>query len=134
MKKVLLVLPDADLVARIRPMLERSGYSCRAVGMPDEFDAELRHSTPDLVIMNEQLFPDQIQAWARVMVALSPDTRIIDLSDSSPETRRLDVVVHGYVREPFDEETFIAEVKRVLGADPFTLGEPSGQSGGKLNW
>lgn len=125
MKKVLLVLPDADLVARIGPMLERGGYSCRAVAMPDEFEAELRHSTPDLVVMNEQLFPEEIQAWARVMVALSPDTRIIDLSDATPAARRLDVVVHGYVKKPFDEATFLAEVKRVLEAPPVTLGEPA---------
>lgn len=124
MKKVLLVLPDAELVARISPMLERGGYSCRAVAMPDEFEAELRKSTPDLVVMNEQLFPDQIQAWAKVMVALSPETRIIDLSGFSAESRRLDVVVHGYVREPFDEATLLAEVKRVLDAAAFTLGEP----------
>lgn len=92
--------------------------------MPDEFEAELSLSTPDLVIIDEQLYPDQMHAWAKVIVALSPDTRIIDLSGVSAESRRLDVVVHGYVREPFDEATLLAEVKRVLDAAAFTLGEP----------
>lgn len=124
MNRVLLVLPDAELVARLRPMLEGAGYACRAVGMPAEFEAELLVSTPDLVIIDEQLYPDQIQAWARVMVGLSPDTRIIDLSASSSESRRLDVVVHGYVREPFDEATLLDEVKRVLDAAPVVLGDP----------
>jgi DNA-binding NarL/FixJ family response regulator len=89
--------------------------------MPEEFADATVSFKPDLVIIDEQLPADDMQAWARVITGLSPETRVLDLSIHSDESRRLELSAHGYLREPFKPTAFLEEVRRVLAADPTPL-------------
>ena len=121
MKNVLLVLTDNDLVAKLTSALRGAGYGTRSVRMPDDFAGTRASFSADLAILDEQLPSDDIQAWSLVMTALSPGTRIIDISRSADADRRLVVSAHGYLREPFSMEAMLAEVRRVLAAPASAL-------------
>lgn len=115
---VLLILPDAGQARALTELLDQAGgYEVQSVRMPEEFADAVLSFTPELVIIDEQLPPDDMQAWARVITGLSPQTRILDLSTSSDESRKLELTVHGYLREPFEPAAFLREVRRVLHAD-----------------
>jgi DNA-binding response OmpR family regulator len=113
---ILLILPDEDMRQRLGELLEASGYACHADQMPDEFAVSFRSFKPDLAILDEQLPSEEIEAWSRVITGISPNTRLLDISRSTPNTRSKVVSAHGYVEEPFTDEEFLAEVRRVLDA------------------
>ena len=118
-KNVLLILPDTGQAQTLATLLDQSGgYETRSVRMPAEFADAIVSFRPDLVIMDEQLPADDMQAWTRVITALSPETRLLDVSSHSDESRRLELSAHGYLCEPFQATTFLEEVRRVLAAEP----------------
>lgn len=114
-KNVLLILPDARQAQTLSGLLEQAGgYETRSVRMPEEFADAIVSFEPDLVILDEQLPADDMQAWARVIMGLSPEVRVLDLSRSTDDSRRLELSAHGYLREPFQSTSFLEEVRRVL--------------------
>lgn len=121
-KNVLFILPDTRQVQTLTTLLEQAGgYETRSVRMPEEFADAITSFKPDLAIIDEQLPADDMEAWARVITGLSPETRLLDLSRCSDESRMLEVRAHGYLREPFQTTDFLEEVRRVLAADPASL-------------
>jgi len=121
-KNVLFILPDTGQAQALTSLLEQEGgYATRSVQMPAEFADAIASFTPDLVVMDEQLPADDMQAWMRVITGLSPETRLLDLSGRSDALRRLELSAHGYLREPFQPAAFLEEVRRILAADPTTL-------------
>lgn len=124
MKNVLFILPDLIHAQALASLLEQAGgYATRSVQMPAEFAAAIVSFKPDLVVMNEQLPAEEMQAWTRVITGLAPEIRVLDLSSLSDVSRRLELSAHGYLREPFQPSAFLEEVRRILAAGPTILAD-----------
>jgi DNA-binding NtrC family response regulator len=113
---ILLILPDRQMVERLSALLQSAGYRCHADRMPEQFASSFKSFKPDLAILDEQLPADEIEAWSRVVTAISPETRLIDISIATPAERRKVVSAHAYIEEPFTDEEFLSTVRRVLAA------------------
>ena len=122
MKNVLFILPDEHQTQQLVACLaDAGGFRTRSVRMPEEYADAISGFEPDLAVIDEQLPAFEMQAWSRVILGLSPSVRILDLSKGSEASRRLELGVHGYLREPFRPSAFLEEVRRVLDSKDLPL-------------
>ena len=114
---VCLVDDDPAVLKAISRLLASDGFSVRAFNEPNRFLAHVKENAVLLVILDiwmGQLNGLEVQAQLR---ALSPHTRVVIITgceDPAAEIAALECGAIGYFIKPFDDELFLAAVRKAL--------------------
>jgi DNA-binding response OmpR family regulator len=116
-KKILIVDDEADLLAELRPMLERSGYQVVTANDGEAALTMIAAESPDLVIL-DMLMPKldgrgvlrrlrQADNWVPVILLTQVNTameRVMSLQEGADD----------YLNKPFDPMELLARIQAIL--------------------
>ena len=120
MKSLILVVEDNETnQILVQTVLELHGFRVLLAGSADEAVESLRHSTPDLILMDVQLPGQDGLSLTRQLKADSATSRIpvVALTAHAMTGDRqlaLDAGCTGYIPKPIDTRTFAEQVRGYL--------------------
>ncbi|MGZ8782329.1 MAG: response regulator [Gaiellaceae bacterium] len=113
-KDVLVVDDERSLRLLCRVNLELDGHRVREAGSLAEARAELERATPDVILLDIHVGPDDGLALLDDIAALDLHTRVVLLSGTSEVGPELRARVDGVLGKPFELERLAAAVTGVV--------------------
>lgn len=116
---VFLVDDDAGVLTSIGRLLRSAGFAVRAFREPGDFLAHVEGTRVPVVILDvwmEKMTGLEVQAK---LARISPSTRVIIMTgrkDAAAEETAMEFGAHAFFLKPFDDEEFLAAVRRALAA------------------
>src|SRR4030081_422132 len=122
-KSILVADDDASIRSLLRQLLTDEGYSITEAATGTEVVAQVKESSPDLVIMDVRMPElDGIEALSRVK-ATNPKTAVLIMTafgSSNAAIRAMELGAFDYITKPFELDKISHSVKRVLDYQDLT--------------
>ncbi len=114
MALVLIVEDDEPLARLIRTLLSTYGYDAVVASNVEETMAAVRSSLPDVMILDVRLGAEDGRDAYRAALEAGYRGKVLVLSAFGAERTAREIGAHAWLAKPFDPETFLPSVARLL--------------------
>jgi len=117
MVKLLVADDEADLVAELKPLLERTGYHVVTAGDGEQTLSQVEHAVPDLIVLDvimPKLDGREVLRRLRQSNNWTPVILLTRVGNTAERTLGLQEGADDYLNKPFDPLELIARIQAVL--------------------